>query len=218
MNEKTTECNACGKEVSKKAPVCPHCGQKYPGFSPAARKRALKILGVIGAFMALVIFIGTRPVPKERQAEALASYYKELLGSIEPIDAAIAPVLDESTSPVDRVVAARHAEEARGELLARIDQVAVPRFSDEAASKAVQEAKTELFLAASSKLDMAKTMISAASNPSQIMVMAADTKEQGEAYHGACVRALTKIYTACQLLKLPMETLDSPSSKKPDHS
>ena len=27
-----TECKTCGKEVSKSAPTCPHCGQGLPGL------------------------------------------------------------------------------------------------------------------------------------------------------------------------------------------
>lgn len=34
MSSMTTECRACGKEVSKTARTCPHCGDRAPTSNP----------------------------------------------------------------------------------------------------------------------------------------------------------------------------------------
>ncbi|GAB2730552.1 hypothetical protein GCM10027019_07450 [Melaminivora jejuensis] len=46
------ECTECGKEVSKSAKVCPHCGKGEPGISDA-NKIIQFIVGVIIAVVLL---------------------------------------------------------------------------------------------------------------------------------------------------------------------
>ena len=46
MNENIVPCRVCEKEVSNKAPICPHCGEMYP-----ANKNGRKIIKATNIFI-----------------------------------------------------------------------------------------------------------------------------------------------------------------------
>ena len=52
---KLVDCKACGKQVSKTAVLCPHCGQVAPG--PTIRRTAV-IVACLLALVLLVLGIG----------------------------------------------------------------------------------------------------------------------------------------------------------------
>lgn len=68
-NEKLTNCEACGKEISRNAPTCPHCGEPKDIniSSPPHPPKAPQKLGCAGSFLLIfiVLWIASRFVSND---------------------------------------------------------------------------------------------------------------------------------------------------------
>ncbi len=73
-----TKCKECGKEVSQKAPTCPHCGVKDPGDN--AKQTAMGCLVVIILFGCFFAYCSRPDSPEDiaKKAAAAEQCRKEL--------------------------------------------------------------------------------------------------------------------------------------------
>jgi predicted RNA-binding Zn-ribbon protein involved in translation (DUF1610 family) len=53
-----TECKSCGKEISRKAETCPHCGHAYvPSFIARYRRVSWGCMWIFVAFLATIFIV-----------------------------------------------------------------------------------------------------------------------------------------------------------------
>ena len=73
MAKKLVQCKDCGKEVSKSAKTCPHCGAKKP-------VEGIGFFGVVGVLILLVVLVAIFSGDSEGQETAMnANLYLQAL-------------------------------------------------------------------------------------------------------------------------------------------
>ena len=75
MTKKLVKCRECGKEVSKSAKICPHCGAKKPYKSPA-----MMVLGggIVILLLLLAVFTDHSEETEEQNTDMPALEAKEI--------------------------------------------------------------------------------------------------------------------------------------------
>ncbi|MES9873147.1 MAG: hypothetical protein ABW146_08550 [Candidatus Sedimenticola sp. 6PFRAG7] len=76
MTESVTECIACGKEVSRSARTCPHCGQKRPGVSGKDKANGCLVIITVGLLIGLFTWLSSDSDPSSTSTADQSIEYK----------------------------------------------------------------------------------------------------------------------------------------------